>query len=233
MYDAFILTYDTPDGIVHKKTQDLLLNLKTKGYHNIAVYAIPWVERKNFKSLIPHRHFEPVNVGSRDLCERLGYMYNAISMEDVVAQMNVYSKTHLLIGGAGMLPKELCDTNRVINSHPAYLPYTRGLDSLKWSIYEGKPIGVTSHIISDECDAGFLIKREMVPLYYWDTFHSVARRQYDMEINMLVDALEDVKTADLTRELTTSKSEAHRRMSHKHETRLMKRFRKMIDRIQI
>ena len=140
MYDAFILTYDTPDSIVHKKTQDLLLNLKTKGYHNIAVYAIPWVERKNFKSLIPHRHFEPVNVGSRDLCERLGYMYNAISMEDVVAQMNLYSKTHLLIGGAGMLPKELCDTNRVINSHPAYLPYTRGLDSLKWSIYEGKPI---------------------------------------------------------------------------------------------
>ena len=56
MYDAFIITYDTPDGIVHKKTQDLLLNLKTKGYHNIAVYAIPWVERKNFKSHFTLKH---------------------------------------------------------------------------------------------------------------------------------------------------------------------------------
>ena len=31
MLDTFVLTYDTPDGIVHKKTQDILLNLKTKG----------------------------------------------------------------------------------------------------------------------------------------------------------------------------------------------------------
>ena len=233
MLDTFVLTYDTPEGIVHKKTQDILLNLKAKGYDDVIVYAIPWVERKNFKSLIPHRHFEPINVSVSDLCKRLGYVYSPIPIETVITQMDVYSDIHLLIGGAGILPKELCDTNRVINSHPAYLPYVRGLDSLKWAIYDGKPIGVTSHIISDECDAGILIKRELVPLYSWDTFHSVARRQYDMEINMLVDALEDIKTADLTHELTTSKSEAHRRMSHHHEMRLMKRFRRMIDKVQI
>ena len=41
----------------------------------------------------------------------------------------------MLIGGAGILPKKLVNSMKIINSHPAYLPYVRGLDSLKWAIY--------------------------------------------------------------------------------------------------
>ena len=96
MLDTFVLTYDTPDGIVHKKTQDILLNLKTKGYDDVIVYATPWVERKNFKSLIPHRHFEPINVSTEDLCKRLGYVYSPIPIETVITQLDVYSNIHLL-----------------------------------------------------------------------------------------------------------------------------------------
>ena len=108
----------------------------------------------------------------------------------------------------------------------------RGLDSLKWAIYYGKPIGVTTHIASDECDAGKLIRREFVPLYSWDTFHSVAHRQYELEINMLVDSIEDIKTASLE-ELSTTDSTPMRRMPHSYEMRLMDRFREMIDRVEI
>ena len=89
------------------------------------------------------------------------------------------------------------DKCKIINSHPAYLPYVRGLDSYKWAIYYGKPIGVTSHIISEEADSGYLIKKALVPIYNWDTFHSLALRQYELEIDLLVDSIEDIKTATL------------------------------------
>ena len=53
----------------------------------------------------------------------------------------------------------------------------RGLDSLKWAIYNNEKIGVTTQIISKDCDAGKLIKREIVPIYSWDTFHSLPFRR--------------------------------------------------------
>ena len=104
----------------------------------------------------------------------------------------------------------------------------RGLDSLKWAIFEGKPIGVTTHIVSEETDTGWLIKKELLPLYSWDTFHSVAYRQYEMEINMLADSIEDVKMANLE-PLSKSYCEPKRRMPHRHEMKLIGRFNKMID----
>ena len=219
-----VLTYDAP----HRKTQDLLFRLKVNGYDDVSVLATPWVERKNFKPLIPHRKFNILDIEPFDLCKKLNYNFNKIKVDDLSNLKNEW----ILIGGAGILPSDVVNTERVINSHPAYLPYVRGLDSLKWAIYYGDPIGVTTHIISEECDAGKLIRREFVPLYSWDTFHSVAQRQYELEIDMLVDSIEDVKSATLE-ELSTTKSKPMRRMSHRHEVRLMKRFQNIIDRVEV
>ena len=215
-----VLTYNAP----HRKTQDLLFRLKVRGYDDISVLATPWKERKNFKPLIPHRKFNTLDVTPSDLCERLGYRCEKVGMDELGNMPNNY----MLIGGAGMIPKDIVNSGKVINSHPAYLPYVRGLDSLKWAIYEGEPIGVTTHIISKDCDAGRLIRRELLELYSWDTFHSVSQRQYELEIDMLVDSIEDVKTSKLI-ELSTTKSEPKRRMSHSNEKRLMIRFQGMID----
>ena len=213
-----ILTYDAP----HRKTQDLLLKLKMKGYTDINVYATPWEERKNFQPLIPHRHLIAENISLKDLCKNLSYTYTPIDIADIKLDDNDI----MLIGGAGIIPKELIG-NKIINSHPAYLPNVRGLDSLKWAIINGQPIGVTTHIINEHTDAGHLIRREFVPLYYWDTFHSVAVRQYEMEIQMLVDAIEELPKAELTPLPTTGV--VTRRMPHKYELKLMKKFQKIID----
>ena len=218
----YVLTYDAP----HRKTQDLLFRLKAKGYKNIQVLATPWEERKNFKPLIPHRNFKALQVLQVDLCKRLEYHFSKIKLNE----LKISGDDLVLIGGAGILPKNIVNSGKIINSHPAYLPYIRGLDSLKWAIYDEKPIGVTSHIISEECDAGKLIKRELLKLYPWDTFHSVALRQYEMEIDMLVSSIEDIKTASLE-ELSTTESEPSRRMPHKIEHQLMKKFQDMISKI--
>ena len=219
---TYVLTYDAP----HKKTQDLLLRLKARGYDDVFVLATPWEERKNFKPLFPHRKFNTLDVTPSDLCKRLGYRCEKIEIEDLGNMPNNY----ILIGGAGMIPKDIANRGNIINSHPAYLPYVRGLDSLKWAIFNGQPIGVTTHIISDECDAGKLIRQELLSLYAWDTFHSVAYRQYELEIDMLVDSIEDVTTSPL-HELSTTKSSPHRRMSHQDEVKMIKRFGQMIDKV--
>ena len=214
----YVLTYDFP----HKKTQDLLFKLKIKGY-NVTVIGTPWVKRKNFTPLIPHRFFKADDIQPLELCNKLGFKYKKVQ------SLNELEVTdYILIGGAGIIPKKLTDSKKIINSHPAYLPYMRGLDSLKWAIFEGKPIGVTTHIISEETDTGWLINKQLLPLYSWDTFHSVAYRQYEMEIDMLVDSIEDVKTATLE-PLSSSYCEPQRRMPHRHEMKLINRFNKMID----
>ena len=222
----YVLTYDYP----HRKTQDLLFKLKLKGYDKITVLSTPWEERKNFTPLIPHRNFTAHNLYPADVCKSLNYNYIKLASYNEIPTLN--TNDLILIGGAGIIPKELTDTNKIINAHPAYLPYVRGLDALKWAIWEGLPIGVTSHIISAEVDLGLLIKREILPIYYWDTFHSVAHRQYELEINILADSIQDLQSNELTlvenlEEITLP--EPRKRMPHDHEIRLIQKFNKRIE----
>ena len=96
------------------------------------------------------------------MSKKLGYDYYELKSLNELPKIK--KEDFVLIGGAGIIKKELADSKRIINSHPAYLPYVRGLDSMKWSILNDKPLGVTSHIISEEADQGWLIKRLFVPL---------------------------------------------------------------------
>ncbi len=214
-----VLTYDAP----HRKTQDLLFRLKIKGYDNIRVLATPWKTRKNFKSLIPHRKLEPQNFDLKYFCSRLGYDFERIELN----ALNFSDNDWVLIGGAGILPEEIASSQKIINSHPAYLPYVRGLDSLKWAIHYNKPIGVTTYIISKECDAGKLIRRELVPMYSWDTFHSFANRQFELEIEMLANSIKDLENAPFS-ELRIDESDQMRRMPHKYETELIEKFNSLV-----
>ena len=163
-----LLTYDRP----HKKTYDLACLLKVYGY-DVTLILTDWVDRKERHPLVQHR---PVGYAPRPevIADRFNFV---ICKRDDTCD-------EYIIGGANIV-KGL----KAINSHPGYLPVARGLDSLKWAIYHGLPVGVTTHYTIDEADSGKMIKRQIVPLYYEDTFHSFAYRSYDLEIQMLVDSI--------------------------------------------
>ena len=221
----FVLTYNYP----HRKTQDLLLRLKMKGYEHVTVLSTPWEHRKNHTPLIPHRFLTPENLYPKELCRRLDFLYEELPSYQEVPKLG--ENDWVLIGGAGIIPEFLTRTKKIINSHPAYLPYVRGLDALKWAIYESLPIGVTTHIISEEVDLGLLIKKQLLPLYSWDTFHSVAWRQYELEINMLANSIEDLWNnpkipIDETEEIVLPTPK--RRMPHRQEIKMLKKFEKII-----
>ena len=179
-----VLTYDYP----HMKTYDILCMLKAFGYHDVFLILQPWEDRKRFVPLYEHR---PENT----------LIDSAVFLSDMVARNFGYGVFEpiegkypecemYLIAGAGMLGEPFSTNEKTINVHPGYLPNVRGLDALKWAIYEGQPIGVTTHIIDKDPDAGKIIHREYVPIYPNDTFHALAQRQYESEIRMLIESID-------------------------------------------
>lgn len=216
-----VISYNTP----HRKTQDVLFQLKAKGYQNVTVLALPFVQRENpFSPIYAHRPSTALQIETGLLCTNLSFDFKEVNVYDINEYLNHNKTDFVLIAGAGLLPDELVENHKLINSHPGWLPKVRGLDSLKWAIHNQQVLGVTCHFVDSEADAGFLIEQKEVPIYSNDTFHSVAFRQYEMEIEMLIHSLELIpKTRDFP-SLSTTEFEATRRMPKAIEQNLMQDF---------
>jgi len=217
-----VITYDHP----HRKTQDLLCRLMLSGNHTyfteIELIVLPWVERENHKPLYSHRPCEAVNLTTDELSKRLNIPYHSCDNLDKILTKNKYDK--ILIGGAGILSVDF-SKHKIINSHPGYLPNIRGLDALKWAILKGQPIGVSTHYICEDTDSGVIIDRKIIPIYHTDTFHSIALRQYELEISMLVESL----SKEPINVMVSNNYTATKRMSHYDELRMMKRLKLIIN----
>lgn len=211
-----VITYDIP----HKKTYDTICLLKARGYKNIKVYAVDLHYKKTFKPLYEHR---PILINQIDnlekFCRNMEIEYKKLnSLEEI----DLEEKSKILVCGAGIIPEKVVKKYKLINSHPGYIPESRGLDALKWAIVEGKTIGVTTHIIGDEVDAGYIVKRKVIPVYKNDTFHALCHRVYDTEICLLVDAVEsDLENLEYT---PAGENELHKRMPKEIEESLLEKF---------
>ena len=218
-----VFTYDMP----HRKTYDTLCLLKARGYQDIYIYGMPIKYKKKFAPLIEHRPSLPDGIISdiRVFCQNLGYSYKKLELgyEDVDLEVG----SVILVCGAGIIPQKVIDKYTIINSHPGYIPNVRGLDALKWAVFEGEPIGVTTHLLGDVVDAGRVIERKEVELCENDTFHTVAQRQYEMEIKMLVDAIE--KVDDELLYVSEGDFVLHKRMGHSYEMELYDKFQKYLN----
>ena len=74
----------------------------------------------------------------------------------------------------------------------------------------------------------------MVPIYHWDTFHSLAFRQYEMEIELLAGSIADFQDPAMDRPyLDPGSHPVRRRMPHSHELRMLKRFQDRVDSVAI
>ena len=218
-----VISYNTP----HRKTQDVLYGLKAKGYHSIKVFALPFVQRENpFVPIYQHRPSKAIQITPSNFCKNFDYDFDLTTTDTLNNQLNDYKADYIIIAGAGLLPNELVENHKIINTHPGFLPLTRGLDSLKWAITKGVEIGVTTHFIDTEADAGLLIEQQLIPIFENDTFHSLAYRQYEIEIEMLVNSIEIIPTMIDFKSLSSNEFEATRRMPKAIEENLMQDFEK-------
>lgn len=216
-----IITYDVP----HRKTQDVVTKLILNGYSDLHLVVLPFVEGRTFQPVFKHRPSERVNISIEDLCQRLKIGFSRVDVNSLNSFFSKESFAHILIAGAGLLPEELAFNHKIINAHPGYLPNVKGLDAFKWAIYNGQPIGVTTHYISDKADEGILIERRTIPVYFEDTFHQVAYRVYETEIEMLVHSIHLIENNLPAYEpLNDDRYVANRRMPAHYELIMMSRF---------
>lgn len=220
--DCVVLTYNT----LHRKTYDTLCLLKASGYHDVLVWAVPMHYKKSFKPIYEHRPPICNQISTEDICANFGYQY--VLSKSGYNQIPVESDVPILICGAGIIPQEIVDKYIIINSHPGYIPLARGLDALKWEICEDLPIGVTTHLLGNEIDAGEIIERREIPVYANDTFHALAQRVYENEIEMLVEALKKYDESHFNE--GANGNVLHQRMQREQEKHLMKKFQELIKR---
>jgi len=220
-----VLTYDHP----HRRTADLCMALAALGHDDVRVIILPWVERKNHTPLVWHRppvtwHPPPVR-----LAMHLGYVWQKTTVDRLAPFIAEADET--LIGGASILPPEVVEAGRIVNAHPSWLPSCRGMDPLKWSVYDGIPPAVTTYVlgvagdVDDLVDTGWPIARRSVPIHPTDTFHAVAWKTYDLEVAMLVEAIGQEPTGAFVH---PDDGSHHRRMKHADDVVMLRRFRRFV-----
>lgn len=212
-----VLTYN----VKHRKTYDVLCLLKALGYNKVSVYAVPLQYKKTFQPVLQHRPEMVWPVDIEVLCKNFSFQYNTI--EDY-SQILERDGSIMLVGGAALLPDAFIRKYCVINAHPGYIPNCRGLDAFKWAVYERQPIGVTSHIIGEEIDAGEILLREKVPVYLNDTFFATAQRVYENEIRVLVESISFVCSNKKREYISGEGFTVHKRMPKNIEKRLLECF---------
>ncbi|MCI9336273.1 MAG: GNAT family N-acetyltransferase [Lachnospiraceae bacterium] len=211
-----VLTYP----VKHRKTFDVLSLLKANGYTDVMVCAIPFHYQK--KKFPIYQHRPEMNYSIPDIeifCKNLNYQYKIGQLESFKIETNRL----VLVAGAGILANEFVKEHTIINAHPGYIPDCRGLDAFKWAIIENKPIGVSTHLVGEYIDAGFVLERRKIDVYLSDTFHSLAQRVYENEVSMLVEAIEKYDM-DLMQMIEPGNSEVHKRMPENIERILIRKF---------
>jgi len=171
-----IITYDVP----HLKTQQVFFRLIEHGYK---IYFF-FTKFKKFKERTVLHHHRPFQFSGLDIFE-LSKKYK-IKINKIENIKKIKDIKYFLICGSGIINKKYILRNKFINCHPGLIPIVRGLDSFKWSILNNQILGNTLHFIDDEIDSGKIIYHKKTPILESDDYQELAKRHYDIEIDMLV-----------------------------------------------
>ena len=184
-----VFAYNFP----HKKTQDFLFNLYMAGIKISCVIACDPIQLNlppsSFR--IKPKHIDLIH--PKDICDKCKYLYfvaphNSAECERILLEHKIDLG---VIAGARILKENIINSCEIgiINFHPGILPYARGLDAIKWSIYNNLLLGVTAHLIDTKIDAGKIIDVQEINLYPDDTIIDISLRIEQLQNKMLVPSI--------------------------------------------
>ncbi|MBI5147722.1 MAG: hypothetical protein HZA37_01040 [Parcubacteria group bacterium] len=105
----------------------------------------------------------------------------------------------ILLDGSAIIKKQIFSIARIgtLNAHPGLLPEYRGVDSVRWSIYHGNPVGATCHFIDEGLDTGPIILREEVSYAAGEPLLSIRVRVMRICAKLMVEALQGLSSGVL------------------------------------
>ena len=186
-----LFAYDFP----HKKTQDFLFKLIYEDFKPHVVVATPWT-KLSFPD--PKIRISPHHRGlihPKEICQRFNIPYvvskhNSAQTAELAKEANIG-----IISGARILGENIINSVKggIINFHPGIIPQVRGLDTIKWAVYFGDPIGNTAHFIDTEIDAGQIIQKESLPIFKDDNWMDLYLRVQEAQLDMIPIVLDKIK----------------------------------------
>lgn len=173
----------------HKKTQDFISRLIFEGYKIDLILAADPVELKIPHSAIKSKIRHQAMVHPAVIAKNLNIPYYVVkhNSEEAARIVKDHQVDIGIIAGARILKPLIIDAFSVgvINYHPGLIPESRGLDAMFWSIHNNIPLGITSHLIDKDIDAGKILERKIISLYKDDTIFDLSERLYEVQLDMI------------------------------------------------
>ena len=209
-----LISYD----YAHLKTEQLVNRyIRDNRIEKITIYALPFAQRQERNVLIPHRPDMRRGLPTQSLAE-----LSKVNFKKWNGKQEINDECDLfVIGGAGILDVSFALGRPVVNAHPGIIPLTRGLDSFKWAIYNNDPVGITLHLIDNEVDKGEILMIEYTSLFSTDSIETLARRHYELEIEMLTKVLDVLSLRIAPSEI---EKPATMRMNESTEAKMVSKF---------
>lgn len=204
----------------HLKTEQLVRRyIEDIRIKEIKLFALPFVQRKARKVVFEHRPNQLLATHTKNLSQLEKVSFQLWDGKESLDKECDF----FVIGGAGILDVSFAKGKPIINAHPGIIPISRGLDSFKWAILNNDPIGNTLHLIDSEVDKGEVIGIKKTPIFPDDSIQILARRHYEMELDMLSSALNFLGKKV---ELTAEEKPATKRMNSEDEKLMLDKFEK-------
>ena len=77
----------------------------------------------------------------------------------------------------------------ILNAHMALLPEFRGMNVLEWSVFCGRPIGVTVHFDAPKIDAGDIVVARELLIKPGDTLATLRARSLTLNVTLMLEAV--------------------------------------------
>lgn len=114
--------------------------------------------------------------------------HNDVSCVELIKILGV---TLLVNGGTPRkLSSELLNsTSGVVNVHPGILPKYRGCTCVEWALYNDDEIGNTAHFMTEDYDAGPIIKSEKYLFSKLATYQDIRVKIYQESIKLMAESV--------------------------------------------
>jgi folate-dependent phosphoribosylglycinamide formyltransferase PurN len=116
---------------------------------------------------------------------------------------------------------------KFINAHPGWLPKHKGLDSIRWSILEGDPVGITTHYIDHGIDTGDILKFYEVDLSDATSLNHVWRKVMQKKVESFTDTLLGLEKGSIQTTKQEGNYPAHRPMTYEEHLEVYKIINKL------